>query len=183
MLYSGRDLGVAERIGLPSLISEDLAFERWDAMVKDAKHLDGIGMRLEVNLGSVHRNLRQETDYNTAWNMRTLIMMARAGLLELDASEPHFTPREATEDDSAYERRAEAYWSDYYQRCIVNLREPGHRAREVFVKRIHPSGANAERIAYFLGRKSRDQLSVKTNPDKIDAARTALLRQIAGLDA
>lgn len=47
----------------------------------------------------------------------------------------------------------------------------------------HPSGANAERIAYFLGRKSRDQLSVKTNPDKIDAARTALLRQIAELDA
>lgn len=145
MLYSGRDLGVAERIGLPSLISEDLAFERWDAMVKDAKHLDGIGMRLEVNLGSVHRNLRQETDYNTAWNMRTLIMMARAGLLELDASEPHFTPREATEDDAAYERRAEAYWSDYYQRCIVNLREPGHRAREVFVKRIQ-----AERSRSFM---------------------------------
>jgi hypothetical protein len=45
----------------------------------------------------------------------------------------------------------------------------------------HPSGANAERIAYFLGRKPRASLSVKTNPDRIDAARDRLQRQVAGL--
>lgn len=33
----------------------------------------------------------------------------------------------------------------------------------------HPSGANAERIAYFLGKKKKEDLSAKTNPDKIDA--------------
>nr|WP_303036931.1 hypothetical protein [Turicimonas muris] len=32
----------------------------------------------------------------------------------------------------------------------------------------HPSGANAERIAYFLGKKKKEDLSAKTNPDKID---------------
>ena len=32
----------------------------------------------------------------------------------------------------------------------------------------HPSGANAERIAYFLGRKSREQLSAKTNAARIE---------------
>ncbi|SJM61937.1 hypothetical protein FM111_08595 [Brevundimonas diminuta 3F5N] len=56
-------------------------------------------------------------------------------------------------------------------------------SRRVLSGLPHPSGANAERIAYFLGRKSRDQLSVKTNADKIDAARTTLLRQVAALDA
>lgn len=35
----------------------------------------------------------------------------------------------------------------------------------------HPSGANAERIAYFLERKSKQDLSSKTNPDKIDLAK------------
>ncbi len=45
----------------------------------------------------------------------------------------------------------------------------------------HPSGANAERIAYFVGRKSRDQLSTKTNPDLIDDAKTQVLSQISGL--
>lgn len=43
----------------------------------------------------------------------------------------------------------------------------------------HASGANAERIAYFCQRKERDQLSDKTNPDKLDAAREGLLAQIA----
>ena len=35
----------------------------------------------------------------------------------------------------------------------------------------HPSGANAERIAYFLGRKPREALSQKTDPKRIDMAR------------
>ena len=43
----------------------------------------------------------------------------------------------------------------------------------------HASGANAERIAYFCQRKERDQLSDKTNPDKLDAAREGLVSQIA----
>ena len=45
----------------------------------------------------------------------------------------------------------------------------------------HPSGANAERIAYFLGKKSRTALSAKTNPDKLDEARDSLKRQVKAL--
>jgi hypothetical protein len=47
----------------------------------------------------------------------------------------------------------------------------------------HPSGANAERIAYFLGRKAKAALSVKTNPLTIDVARESLLRRLATLQA
>lgn len=43
------------------------------------------------------------------------------------------------------------------------------------------TGANAERIAYFLGRKPRQQLSAKTDPDKLDAARRALRDRVARL--
>jgi len=45
----------------------------------------------------------------------------------------------------------------------------------------HPSGANAERVAYFLGRKSRSQLSNKTNPDSIDAAKVSLINQVRAI--
>lgn len=45
----------------------------------------------------------------------------------------------------------------------------------------HPSGANAERIAYFLGRKARNQLSSKTSPEKLDASRERLANAIATL--
>lgn len=42
----------------------------------------------------------------------------------------------------------------------------------------HPSGANAERIAYFLGRKPRSQLSAKTSADTLDAARDRLMLEL-----
>jgi hypothetical protein len=54
----------------------------------------------------------------------------------------------------------------------------GHRVLEGLP---HPSGANGERIAYFLGRKSRTELSLKTDSSKLDAARAQLLAAVAAL--
>jgi hypothetical protein len=45
----------------------------------------------------------------------------------------------------------------------------------------HPSGANAERIAYFLGRKDKSTLSSRTNGAQIDADRLALGEKMAAL--
>lgn len=45
----------------------------------------------------------------------------------------------------------------------------------------HPSGANAERIAYFLGRKEKSTLSSRTNGSQIDADRHALAAKMAAL--
>lgn len=45
----------------------------------------------------------------------------------------------------------------------------------------HPSGANAERIAYFLGRKPRERLSLKTNADLLDRARERLSAKVHAL--
>ncbi|MDF0627101.1 MULTISPECIES: uracil-DNA glycosylase family protein [Acinetobacter calcoaceticus/baumannii complex] len=43
----------------------------------------------------------------------------------------------------------------------------------------HPSGANAERIAYFLGNKARESLSLKTNPDLLDQAKLKILEKLS----
>lgn len=45
----------------------------------------------------------------------------------------------------------------------------------------HPSGANAERIKYFLGEKPRDQLSQQTNPEQIDSAKSQILLKLSNL--
>jgi hypothetical protein len=51
------------------------------------------------------------------------------------------------------------------------------RPEQVLAGLPHPSGANAERVAYFLGQKTRASLSAQTRPEPIDAARaSALLR-------
>ncbi|MGB6536890.1 MAG: hypothetical protein WBF58_13105 [Xanthobacteraceae bacterium] len=53
--------------------------------------------------------------------------------------------------------------------------------RQVLVGLPHPSGANAERIAYFTGRKTRQALSPKTNPETLDATLIKLRQQVANL--
>lgn len=45
----------------------------------------------------------------------------------------------------------------------------------------HPSGANAERISYFLGSKAREKLSSKTNAATLDAAKARILAKLAVL--
>lgn len=45
----------------------------------------------------------------------------------------------------------------------------------------HPSGANAERIAYFLGKKNRESLSSKTNPEKLDKAKSLMISRVLAL--
>ena len=52
------------------------------------------------------------------------------------------------------------------------------KAERVLGGMPHPSGANAERIAYFLGVKARKDLSAKTNPDLIDAANKQLVSTV-----
>lgn len=45
----------------------------------------------------------------------------------------------------------------------------------------HPSGANAERIQYMLGKKSRSELSSKTDPVRLDMAKASIEKKMAGL--
>ena len=66
--------------------------------------------------------------------------------------------------------------------ALLHLAAKGELARENILAGLpHPSGANAERIAYFLGRKARENLSPKTNPDKMDALKRELVGQVSRL--
>lgn len=55
--------------------------------------------------------------------------------------------------------------------------------RQVLGGLPHPSGANAERIAYFLGRKARGMLSSKTVPEPLDAGRERATAIVAAWNA
>jgi ATP-dependent DNA helicase RecQ len=132
LIYSREDKETASQIASPSLISDDLAFERWSTMYGSSTQLDMIGQLLEVDLAVVPPRLRRQSDYNESWNMRTLIMMARAGMLELESQPPSKIAQQEDEATSAFELRSEEYWSEYFQRTVVGMTEFGHLSRERF---------------------------------------------------
>lgn len=64
--------------------------------------------------------------------------------------------------------------------ALNHLADTGQIPRERILGGMpHPSGANAERIAYFLGSKPAVSLSKKTNAASIDTARSAMLTKVA----
>ncbi|MDQ2102191.1 protein DpdF [Azospirillum isscasi] len=136
LIYSAVDREIADNLAAPSLISEELGFERWSAMSGSARALDLMGTLLEVNLSVVPPRLNRETDYNAAWNMRTLIMMARANMLELRSLPPETLARQEGEAEAAYGLRADLYWARYFTRAVVQVSEVTHRNRDAFDVRI-----------------------------------------------
>lgn len=95
--------------------------------------------------------------------------------------------RQFIENELAAEARMlpNAVWlplGDGATSALKHLIDRGALARErVFDGLPHPSGANRERVKYFMGRKRREDLSAKTDPDKIDAKRRALEERVARL--
>ncbi|TIN77514.1 protein DpdF [Mesorhizobium sp.] len=132
LIYSREDQETANQIASPSLITDDLAFERWSTMYGRSKQLDGIGQLLEVDLAAVPPRLRRQSDYNESWNMRTLIMMARAGMLELESQPPSRIAQHEDETIPNFEFRNEEYWSEYFQHTVVRMTDFGHLSRERF---------------------------------------------------
>jgi hypothetical protein len=136
LLFSQQDCKLAEMLSAPTLISDELGFERWLALASRAKVLDQHGFLLEVDLDVVPPRLRQQSDYNIAWNMRTLIMMARAGLLDLEFEPPEDPARLSEETDSQFEMRSEAYWAAYFRKVVVRLSYDNCRSEAVFNERM-----------------------------------------------
>jgi hypothetical protein len=69
-------------------------------------------------------------------------------------------------------------------RALQYLCEQGWLDRKQVLRGLpHPSGANAERISYFLGRKPRHLLSSRTNASTLDAAPKKLCLQVQALSA
>lgn len=132
LIYSDEDKDAAYKIASPSLIGDDLAFERWSTMYGRSEQCDGIGQLIQVDLSVVPPRLKQQSDYNEAWNMRTLIMMARAGMLTLESQPPSKVVQQETETNLEFEIINEEYWSDYFQHAIIELAEFGHLSKSRF---------------------------------------------------
>ena len=147
LIYSREDRETAKRMASPSLISDDLAFERWSIMYRGSTQRDTMGQLLEVDLSVVPPQLRQQSDYNRSWNMRTLIMMARAGMLDLESLPPSCRTWQQDETDPSFEPRSDTIESDHPLRIVVGMTEFRDMSREWFKAAIGEERQRASNAA------------------------------------
>ncbi|CAE6858450.1 protein DpdF [Paraburkholderia domus] len=83
LVFDDSDWSLPERLAKPKIISTELGFDRWKAMYQSRSSTSEEGL-LSIDIDAVHKRLPGGSEYNVNWNMRTLILMARAGLITLD---------------------------------------------------------------------------------------------------
>jgi superfamily II DNA/RNA helicase len=133
LVYEDRDWVLPERLARPMIISQQLGISRWKAMF-DTRRPTAQDKVFEIDIEARRAKLRSTSEYNVDWNMRTLILMARAGLISLDvgvAEQPD--PATSLEQDDASSLLA----------ALANVRvrilDDGHLLPEVWDKRVSAS--------------------------------------------
>lgn len=79
------DFGPAERLGERKVISIDRGLLRWRAMFENAVTVDHglVAVDVDVRPSVSESDIDMTGDRNTDWNIRTLTLLARAGIIEL----------------------------------------------------------------------------------------------------
>jgi len=93
LVYDHNDWKLPRQLAKPKLISNELGISRWKALFDSRSSIGGDDC-FSVDLEAVRRGLSRSTEENVNWNMRTLLLMSRAGFIELEVKP---NPEEAEE--------------------------------------------------------------------------------------
>jgi ATP-dependent DNA helicase RecQ len=101
------DYAVARRLNQRVVISAEKGWDRWQSMWQDATATES-GV-YEISLNSCPTHMSEGYDRNRQWNIRTLNLMAWAGLIRLRA--PHPPARAENEPVAEWTARLDAYYA------------------------------------------------------------------------
>lgn len=127
------DISRARGINQETILTAERAFDRWKSMYEDRDPIgDGVlSDRYRLSLEAVPEiGMKKDTEENKAWNVRTLVLMHRAGLLRLEGEAPP-QQREGESDEEMQERLDE-----YYNHRVVELEMAAPRSEEEFEEAV-----------------------------------------------
>jgi ATP-dependent DNA helicase RecQ len=139
LLTTDADVQVAEAMALEPIISAERGFERWEAMFRGGRS-GGDGTHV-VSLDEHPPDIHESGRRNYQWNLRTLVLMARAGILEFAAHIPPVIERGVGESDENYERRRDMAITRFYREVVVHIHNNSHLVRSKWEKLVQATRA------------------------------------------
>ena len=143
-LHTNEDLEIAKSLNDKSAITSDRGFQRWKSMFLRKEILPDGRFRVPVNfppslqLGDIDMNSQQ----NQAWNIRTLTLMSRAGLIDIDADEP---PRRRNfKSEAAYNEA----WELHRESRFIRIRDESHLNRQTWEHKVEPIRQQRQNWSY-----------------------------------
>jgi hypothetical protein len=139
LVYDDLDWSMPESLSRPKLISDELGFERWKALY--ASRTEEENGLIRIDLEAVPNYLRESNDYSVGWNMRTLLLMCRAGLIELDV-EPNVADRSIELDEFSTSSPLAAMAA-----VRIRILNNGHQLHDVWEGAIAPIRSTTQETA------------------------------------
>jgi ATP-dependent DNA helicase RecQ len=143
-LHTNEDLEIAKSLNDKSAITIDRGLQRWESMFLRKEILPDGRFRVPVNippslqLGDIDMNSQQ----NQAWNIRTLTLMSRAGLIDIDAEEP---PRRRNfKSEAAYNEA----WELHRESRFIRIRDESHLNRQTWEHKVEPIRQQRQNWSY-----------------------------------
>lgn len=118
LLWTQKDREVAEGLSGPAIITEQLGLERWNA-IRHSSKWDGETML--ANLRALRPGKTWDSEANMGWNMKTLLLLARAGALTIESRRPPTVTLEEGETEAAFEKRLAEKMEEHWSLCPVRL--------------------------------------------------------------
>jgi hypothetical protein len=118
LIYTERDRNTASGLGQPSIITKELGLERWKAIWYDSKWDDLV---LLANLRALRPTMIWDGETNMTWNLRTLLLLARAGALEIQHRPPPEIMKRNEESEEDFLSRREEELQNHFSMCPVKL--------------------------------------------------------------
>lgn len=138
VVYTAKDEHLARRMSRRKLIGIGRGQERWKSIFEAAKPLGAGRYRvpLDVSPGVEVDDIDMaERSYNLEWNVRTLTLMARAGLLRLASEAP---PRLSSEEETQVD--VDAWYAQAFDRYsrqrVVEILDEDHMRPETWSRAV-----------------------------------------------
>lgn len=118
MLWEEEDARLAARMSSPQVISEELGLDRWRAMWTGRCEEAGT---VFVHLRAIRSQLQWDGERNMGWNLKTLLLLVRAGVLRILHRPAPECVRSAGESDEDFRQRRKLTEAESGTWCPVEL--------------------------------------------------------------
>ena len=124
LIYYENQISIAMSINQEKLITTELGYERWSAMIRDAE-TDAKGF-INVDLSTQRIGVLFNSEQNRSWNWRTLLLMQRSGFISLHFGKPDPPEQDVSTSDEDHRAAIISYFNDYFNSLKIEILYDGH---------------------------------------------------------
>jgi ATP-dependent DNA helicase RecQ len=156
-LHTNEDLDIATSLNDKSAITIDRGLQRWQNMFLNKTILPDGRFRVRVKIppslqpGDIDMNSEQ----NQAWNIRTLTLMSRAGLIDIDSERPPLRVNFKSDED--YQKA----WEEHRESRFIRIRDESHLNRQTWQRKVEPIRQQRQNWSYKNLQLMREVLQPK----------------------